>query len=149
GVRVHVIENDCPHPGRFAGRHRNTDFLLRAFFRCGDSAFLTQATSIAPSGSKSCRAHEVHTAIPRQSASSSERPVARRRISKRPASGVVSFLLMAGPAGWTHSAMAGWNCDLWRRSAALRFDSKAPGAFGALQTLGHRRPDVANSNATP
>src|SRR4029077_4943531 len=106
-----IIEDDSPRTDHLAGRHPNIDFLLRAFFRGGDGAFLPQATSIAPSGSESCRAHEIHTAIPRQSASSSERPVARRRISKRPAGGVVSFLLMAGPTGWTHSAMAGWNCD--------------------------------------
>src|SRR5207249_9395080 len=112
GVRVHVIENDCSHPGHFSCRDRDLDFVLRAFFRRGDGAFLTQATSIAPSGRASCRAHEIHKTIPRQSASSSERPAARRRISKRPTGGVVSFLLMAGPAGWTHSAMVGRNCDL-------------------------------------
>src|SRR5882724_7952930 len=125
-------QNDLDCPCRSANCHRNIDFLLGAFFRRGDGAFPTQATSIAPSGSESFRAHEIHTAIPSQSASSSERPVARRRISKRPTGGVVSFLLMAGPAGRTHSAMVGGNCDLCRCSAAVRFDSKAPGAFGAL-----------------
>ncbi len=32
----------------------------------------------------------------------------------------------------THSAVVGWNCDLCRGGAVLRFHSKTPGAFGAL-----------------
>src|SRR5204862_2016292 len=89
-----TIEDDYLYPGRFAGGDRDIDFLLVALLRSRDGAFPAQATSIAPSGSKSRRTHEIHKPFPGQSASSAERAAARRRSGKCRAGGVVSFLLV-------------------------------------------------------
>src|SRR5207247_7975779 len=144
---VRCSRNDSRHPSRFAGCDCDLDFLFRALFRSGDRAVLAQATSIASSGSESSRTHQIHTTLPEKSAPRSKRPAAGRRTRERCAGGVVSFFSVGGAFRRTHSAVVGWNCDLCRGGAVLRFHSKTPGAFGALQTLGHRRPDVANSNA--
>src|SRR5262249_38982644 len=119
GARRRATENDWPDAGHFAGRYHSFDFLLRAFFRCGDGAFPIEATSIAPPGGESFGPYEIHTTFPRKSASSSKRPAARRRIGERDPDRVVPFLLMGGTAGRTRSSVAGWHYDLCRCGAAL------------------------------
>ena len=126
------VENDSPRLGHFVGRHRNPDFLFGAVFRAGDSALLTEAASIAPAGSESRPAHEIHPGIPGKSASRSEHSAAGRRTRKCGPGRVVPRVLVGRSAGRAHPPVAGRDCDLCRCGAAVRFDSENPGAFGAL-----------------
>src|SRR5262249_2687822 len=119
GRVVRCSRNDSSCSGRFAGSHRSFDFLLRAVFRSGDGALLTQVTSITPSRSQSSRPHQIHTTFPTKSSSSSQRPASGRRTRECSAGNIVPFLPVGGPTGRTHSAVARWNCDLRRRSPAL------------------------------
>ncbi len=143
-----TIEDDSRGPRHTAGRHLGFDLLFRTLFRSRDSPLLTQATSIAPSGSESRQAHEIHTTFPRKSASRPECPAPGRRTRECSFSSVVSLLLVGGPTGRTDSAVGGRDRDLRNCRAALRFNSKAPGAFGTLSTLSDRCLYVADIDAS-
>src|SRR4029079_7064321 len=105
--RVWCRKNECPHSGHCARQHRRFDLLLRAFFPGGDGTFFAKAASTAPARTKPCRAYELHTAFPRESAARFERAAPGRWIGQRASGSVVSFLSLGRPFGRTHPAMAG------------------------------------------